>query len=127
MAKHVPPPVGEPLAPLSLPPDATPEQLFEAIGRLRKDARDEIDRLIGFLNKTDDYVSRELEDSIDDNPHGDDSDSEPSLGSFDMSNQIRARQTGCHLPDAELDDSDREDDDRQNSASLPAAGTWTSC
>jgi hypothetical protein len=39
----------------------TPEKRFQAIGRLRKEARDEIDRLIGFLDKTDDYVSRELE------------------------------------------------------------------
>jgi hypothetical protein len=39
----------------------TPEEAFQAIGRLRKEARDEIDRLIRFLDKTDDYVSRELE------------------------------------------------------------------
>ena len=57
---------------LYLPTDVTPEQVFQAIGRLRKEARDEIDRLIGFLDKTDDYMSRELEDSIDDNPHDDD-------------------------------------------------------
>ena len=36
-----------------------------------KEARDEIDRLIRFLDKTDDYVSRELEESTD---------AEPSLG-----------------------------------------------
>ena len=42
------------------PTDTTPEELFVAIGKLRKEARDEIDRLIGFLDKTDDYVSREL-------------------------------------------------------------------
>jgi bacterioferritin (cytochrome b1) len=53
---------------LYIPTDVTPEELFQAIGRLRKEARDEIDRLIRFLDKTDDYVSRELEDSIDDNP-----------------------------------------------------------
>jgi hypothetical protein len=53
------------------PTDTTPEDLFQAIGKLRKEARDEIDRLIGFLDKTDNYVSRELEDSIDDNPHDD--------------------------------------------------------
>src|SRR3984893_4340487 len=70
----------------------TPEEAFQAIGRLRKEARDEIDRLIRFLDKTDDYVSRELEDSNDDNPHDEETDdnredneddglSEPSLGS----------------------------------------------
>jgi hypothetical protein len=47
---------------LYFPTDVTPEQLFQAIGRLRKKARDEIDRLIRFLDKTDDYMSRELED-----------------------------------------------------------------
>src|SRR5665811_155108 len=77
-----------------VPTDVTPEELFQAIGRLRKDARDEIDRLIQFLDKTDDYVSRELEDAVDDNAcddneldgpeNGEDEESdpaEPSLGS----------------------------------------------
>jgi hypothetical protein len=70
----------------------TPVEAFQAVGRLRKEARDEIDRLIRFLDKTDDYVSRELEDSIDDNPHDEETDdkgednedadpAEPSLGS----------------------------------------------
>src|SRR5450755_4544864 len=81
---------------LYLPTDNSPEEVFQAIGRLRKEARDEIDRLIRFLDKTDDYMFRELEDSIDDNPHdddeldgpehGEDEDSdpaEPSLGSLD--------------------------------------------
>jgi hypothetical protein len=81
----------------------TPEEAFQAIGRLRKEARDEIDRLIQFLDKTDNYVSRELEDSIDDNPHDEETDdngedsedadpAEPSLGSvsnFAHSNQER--------------------------------------
>ena len=96
MSKHVPPPTGEPLGDLYLPTDTTPEQLFLAIGKLRKDARDEINRLIRFLDETDDYMFRELEDSIDDNPHDDDeldgpehgedeeSDpAEPSLGAFE--------------------------------------------
>jgi hypothetical protein len=77
---------------LYLPTDISPEEVFQAIGRLRREARDEIDRLIRFLDKTDDYVSRELEDSIDDNPHDEETDdngednedsdpAEPSLGS----------------------------------------------
>jgi hypothetical protein len=69
MSKHVPPPTGTPIAaPVEKPQEAlyvntpiTPEEAFHAIGRLRKDARDEIYRLIWFLDKTDDYVSRELE------------------------------------------------------------------
>jgi hypothetical protein len=60
--------------------DASPEEVFIAVGRLRKQARDEIDRLIQFLDKTDNYVSRELEDDGDREAVGDD---EPSLGSFD--------------------------------------------
>jgi hypothetical protein len=80
---------------LYYPTPVTPEEAFQAIGRLRKDARDEIDRLIRFLDKTDDYMFRELEDSIDDNPHDDDEldgpenaedelsePDEPSLGSI---------------------------------------------
>ena len=47
---------------LYYPTDVTPEQLFQEIGKLRKEARDEIDRLIGFLDKTDDYMFRELEE-----------------------------------------------------------------
>ena len=53
--------------------------MFQAIGRLRKKARDEIDRLIGFLDKTDDYMFQELEDSIDDNPQNDEGEAEPPL------------------------------------------------
>ena len=69
----------------------TPEEIFQAIGRLRKEARDEIDRLIRFLDKTDDYVSRELEvEDGNDEPEGDE---EPSLGSFDrMADQSKAWQ-----------------------------------
>jgi hypothetical protein len=62
------------------PTDVSPEEAFQAIGRLRKEARDEIDRLIRFLDKTDDYVSRELEDSIDDNPRDGDDDEESLAG-----------------------------------------------
>jgi hypothetical protein len=84
----------KPQEPSYLPTDISPEEVFQAIGRLRKEARDEIDRLIRFLDKTDDYVSRELEDAVDDGPiddneldgpeHGEDEESdppEPSLGS----------------------------------------------
>ena len=63
-----PPAAEKPQESLYLPTDITPEELFQAIGRLRKDACDEIDRLIQFLDKTDDYVSRELEDAVDDGP-----------------------------------------------------------
>lgn len=92
--KHIPPPQGEPVdAPSILPSDITPQDVPVAIGRLRKEARDEIHRLIDFLDTTDNYSSRELEDQVDDGPvddielEGDDTkdgrsaDDEPSLGS----------------------------------------------
>ncbi len=101
-----------------LPIDMTPEEIFRAIGKLRKDARDEINRLIQFLDKTDDYVSRELEDDDDREQVGDE---EPSLGSFDrMTNQEKSWQKVDRNPDVygwsggvdlEQDDCDYEDAD----------------
>src|SRR3954452_23107226 len=82
-ANNLPGTPAESAGPLYVKTDISPEQIFQAIGRLRREARDEIVRLIQFLDKTDDYVSRELEDSIDDNPQGEEGDDEPSLGSFD--------------------------------------------
>jgi hypothetical protein len=93
----------------------TPEEAFQAIGRLRKEARDEIDRLIRFLDKTDDYVSRELEDSIDDNPHDEETDdngednedadpAEPSLGSSGDVHLDQTRWAAGSRRDLELDD-----------------------
>ena len=65
--------------------DIFPETLFKAIGRLRKEARDEIDRLIRFLDETDNHVA--IEDcAIDDGPCDHDElelgegDDEPTLG-----------------------------------------------
>src|SRR5436190_11775016 len=76
--------------PLYLPTDTTPEQLFRAIGKLRKDARDEIDRLIRFLDETDNHMELEPEDEgddaelEDDDPAEDDGLAEPALGSLDQ-------------------------------------------
>ncbi|MCO5132455.1 MAG: hypothetical protein M9932_18190 [Xanthobacteraceae bacterium] len=56
--------------------DISPDQLFEAIGRLRREAQDEIDRLLTFLDETDGYSTTEQE-MEDDEAGGDD---EPSLG-----------------------------------------------
>jgi hypothetical protein len=87
------PPRAEDTDALYVKTDVSPEEIFQAIGRLRKEAREEVDRLIRFLDKTDDYVSRELEDACEDEgaacedegsqceDEGADSDSEPSLGS----------------------------------------------
>jgi hypothetical protein len=109
---------------LYYPTPVTPEEAFQAIGRLRKDARDEIDRLIRFLDKTDDYVSRELEDSIDDNACDDDEldgpetaedelsePDEPSLGSLDgrTDQELWARGNSRDLED-EHDGAEPEDE-----------------
>jgi hypothetical protein len=60
MNSHTKPPAEPQDAPLYLRTDVSPEEIFKAIGRLRKEARD--DRPPNrFLDKTDDYVSRELE------------------------------------------------------------------
>jgi hypothetical protein len=95
----------------------TPEEAFQAIGRLRKEARDGIDRLIRFLDKTDDYVSRELEDSIDDNPHDEETDdngednedsdpAEPSLGSVGDLHLNQERWAAGGRRDLEQDDAE---------------------
>jgi hypothetical protein len=118
------------------PTGVTPEQIFEVIGRLRKEARDEIDRLIGFIDKTDDYVSRELED--DDSANFEDGgDSEPSLGSLDrMTDQTKLYAGGPtdHFSiDRELDKSDDEPSLgslamwEYNTQELWAAGTSNNC
>src|SRR5437868_6842871 len=71
--------------------DISPEQIFQAIGSLRKDARDEIDRLIRFLDSTENHMELEPEDGGDDSeleddvPAENDLDDEPSLGSCDPS------------------------------------------
>lgn len=93
----------------------TPEEAFQAIGRLRKEARDEIDRLIRFLDDTDRHM--ELEEAVDDVPCDGDTDAEPSLGSFDRAvNQVTAWKTTTgygsgYDVDCELDQCDHEDSD----------------
>ena len=78
---------------------------INALARLRREARDEISRLIEFLDASDEYVMTELEDEADLEDGGD---SEPSLGSFDrMLNQEKsyAQSFGEFIPsvDAEYD------------------------
>jgi hypothetical protein len=74
------------------------------IRKLREKASSEIDRLIAFLNASDEYVTTELEDDDDREPVGDE---EPSLGSLDRAiDQERLYQGSRWDIDAELDDSD---------------------
>jgi hypothetical protein len=77
----------------------------QSLVRLRRDARDEITRLIEFLDASDEYVMTELEDDSELEEVGD---REPSLGSFDrMLNQEKsyAQSFGEFIPsvDAEQD------------------------
>ena len=88
---------GERRGELYLPTDISPEQLFRAIGKLRRDARDEIDRLIRFLDETENHMEREEDDPGEDGGDDEDSDTdedsdpaEPALGSLDG----QADQTG---------------------------------
>lgn len=81
----------EPAGALFFRIDISPEQIFQAIRRLREEARDEIGRLIQFIDKTDSYVSRELED---------DYDAEPSLG---FQEAFPGRGAGGSGDDRELD------------------------
>ena len=131
-----------------VPTDITPEELFQAIGRLRKDARDEIDRLIQFLDKTDDYVSRELEDAAEDYENeldgpenGEDEESdppEPSLGSLSSSggdqthwgkfgrDDFEDEHDGAEPDDDEGGDGAREDDEPSLGWTLDGQGGGTS-
>ncbi|MCP1844425.1 hypothetical protein ACVIHI_002654 [Bradyrhizobium sp. USDA 4524] len=105
--------------------DVSPEQIFQAIGRLRKEARDEIDRLIRFLDKTDDYVSRELEDDGDAEPSIGGDDREPDLGSFDrMLNQEHCNRQRLGEETAEVD---AEQDQADSEPSLGAVERHPYC
>ena len=104
---------------LDIKADASPADIFRAIGKLRKEARDEINRLIRFLDCTENHM--ELEDDDDREQVGDD---EPSLGSFDrMMDQVKAWSGGHFDIDTELDDCDREDDDPNECKLQPAVMT----
>ncbi|MGX1110564.1 MULTISPECIES: hypothetical protein [Bradyrhizobium] len=72
----------------------SPEELFVAIGRLRREARDEIDRLIRFLDDTDDHMEREPDDD------------EPWLGWLEGRSSAWSGGSG---DDRELDGADDED------------------
>lgn len=88
-------------------------EALQRLRKLRKAARDEIDRLLDFLDASDDYVQTELEDAVDDVACDGEGDEEPSLGSFDrMTDQSKSWVSvqGAHIAqsDAEKDDCDAE-------------------
>jgi hypothetical protein len=89
--------------------DISPEDFFQALGRVRRSARDEIERLIEWLDST---IDVDEDSAADDDPCDGDPDAEPSLGSFDrMSDQIKAWQARGGFvgdTDCEVDRSDHE-------------------
>ena len=89
-----------------MPTDISPAEVFKAIGRLRKAAIDEIDRLIRFLDETENHMAIDCEDGGDDEPGGDD---ELSLGCQEtVVSQASAwnQPTDYHFGDCEHDDCD---------------------
>lgn len=109
MNNHAQPPGEARDAPIYRRTDIAPEIFFQALGRARKAARDEIERLIIWLDSTIDVD----EDSAVDDEGCDGDDFEPSLGSLDLvSNQIKAWAVppfgAVYDVDLEEDQSDRE-------------------
>lgn len=121
MTKHVPPPTGEPLesagkiSPGLAIQQRQREKALRRVAKLRKKAAAEIERLLEFLDASDEYVTTELEDGVDDGPvddneldgpeNGEDEDSdpgEPSLGSLDGKDDQTAWAAG-NRSDRELD------------------------
>ncbi len=127
--------------------DVSPEQIFHAIGQLRKEARDEIDRLIRFLDDTENHMElepdgsdepwlgwpearsgagpgcstddRELDDCDDEDAH----DSEPSLGSLDH-NHSQERWAAGERRDLELDDGENGVADFDGLMEQHGSGGW---
>jgi hypothetical protein len=102
--------------------DISPETFFAALGRARRAAADEIERLIQWLDST---IDVDEDSAVDDDPCDGD-DNEPSLGSFDrLSNQLHAWKpttaygSGYDV-DCERDDCDREDADPDEAKLQPA-------
>jgi uncharacterized membrane protein YukC len=100
----------------------------KSIQRMRRQARDEISRLIQFLDQSDPYVMTELEDDDDREQVGDD---EPSLGSFDrMTNQEKSYSQSAEWTflghDLEQDSADREPSIAapENHVATSPAGVW---
>ena len=70
------------------------ETTLHDLARLRKEAFDQIEQLIGFIDSTDEYVTSELEDEDIDEPFEHD---EPSLGFLDhVTDQTRICEGGGH-------------------------------
>src|SRR4051794_23886649 len=87
---------------LDIAADAKPADIFRAIGKLRREARDEIDRLIRFLDDTEKHMAIDCEPCDDD---GEGEDAEPfempytdgemlSFVAFDLEKRVKALRDG---------------------------------
>lgn len=86
--------------------DVSPEQFFQTLGRARRAAANEIERLIQWLDST---IDVDEDAAIDDDPCDGEGDDEPSLGSFDrLSNQLHGWKNRGWGVDCELDRCDDE-------------------
>lgn len=83
------------------------QKTLKTLAVLRKEAADEITRLIAFLDSTDPYASTELEAAVDDGPCDDD-ELEPSLTGVSGDDMRRFAVGHQHQFDHEGDDSDDE-------------------
>lgn len=137
--KHVTTLTGEPLESISPGLAIQERKRVKALQRLhslRKEASDEIDRLLGFLDASDPYVTTELEDQIDDGPCDDseldgpendedeDSDpAEPALGSLDGQTDQTAWAAGGRT-DLELDGAESGIADHDGLAEQVGSQDW---
>jgi hypothetical protein len=98
---------------LYIPTDISPDELFEHLGRVRKEAEDAIEQLLDLLDRTDAFYD-EREQQVDDDPIDGDDDSEDSLASVDAANQVHwaTGNTGDREGDGCADD--REGDELEH-------------
>jgi hypothetical protein len=100
---------------------------LQRLSRLRREASEQIDKLIQFLDQTDQYAQHELELNEDDSRQ-EEADMEPTLGAADrIIDQDRAwgsSRWGANQMDGELDDCDAEDDDPAEDSDHSGCGDY---
>jgi hypothetical protein len=106
--------------------EAARQASLQLVRRLRREARDEIEKLIAFLDYSDDYAMTELEDAVDDTGCDEDTDKEGSLGSSNSVDQTRWLNAGSGEIDAENehDGAEPEDEHGDRADYEPSLG-WT--
>lgn len=91
--------------------EAARQEALRTVALLRRQARDEIEKLIAFLDASDGYTTTELEEAVDDTGCDEDTDREGSLGSSNAVDQTRWLNAGSHDLDAEDEHDGAEPDD----------------